>query len=142
APLAGRWADRGLARPMSGAAFAVAALASAVAGFGQHSVVLIALAAILLDMAVQTTLILGQHTVYRLDPAARARLNSAFIAIFFAGGALGSQLGSLVYRAGGWAAVAALGAVLPVLALLYWTTEHWTAEHRTTEHRTARRTAH
>ncbi|MEU5027777.1 MFS transporter [Streptomyces milbemycinicus] len=131
APLAGRWADRGLARPMSGAAFAVAALASAVAGFGQHSIALIALAAILLDMAVQTTLILGQHTIYRLDPAARARLNSAFIAIFFAGGALGSQLGSLAYRAGGWTAVAALGAVLPVLALLYWTTEH----------RRARRTA-
>ncbi|MEU1788522.1 MFS transporter [Streptomyces sparsogenes] len=123
APLAGHWADRELVRPMTGVAFAVAAVAFAVAGFGQHSVVLLALAAVLVDTAVQTTLILGQHTIYQLDPNARARLNSAFIATFFIGGALGSQLGSLAYRAGGWSTVAALGAALPLLALLYWTTE-------------------
>ncbi|MET8945749.1 MFS transporter [Streptomyces sp. NPDC004542] len=123
APFAGHWADRGLVRPMTGISFVVAALAFALAGFGGHSVVLIALAAILVDMAVQTTLILGQHTVYQLDPAARARLNSAFIATFFAGGAVGSQLGSVMYHAGGWIALTALGAALPLLALLYWTTE-------------------
>ncbi|GAA1409522.1 MFS transporter [Kitasatospora putterlickiae] len=123
APLAGRWADRGLARPMTGVALTVAAVAFALAGFGGHSVVLLALAAVLVDMAVQTTLILGQHTVYQLDPAARARLNSAFIAIFFVGGAAGSQLGSVVYRAGGWTAVAVLGTALSLAALLYWATE-------------------
>jgi predicted MFS family arabinose efflux permease len=131
APLAGRWADRKLTRPMTGTAFAAAALAFALAGFGQHSIVLIALAAILIDMAVQTTLILGQHTIYQLDPNARARLNSAFIATFFIGGALGSQLGSIVFHDGGWTAVTALGTALPILALLYWTTEH-RADRRTT----------
>ncbi|MEU6098255.1 MFS transporter [Streptomyces sp. NPDC047079] len=124
APLAGHWADRELTRPMTGAAFAVAAVAFAVAGLGEHSIVLLALAAVFIDMAVQTTLILGQHTVYQLDPGARARLNSAFIAIFFLGGALGSQLGSIAFRSGGWGAVSVLGAALPVLALLYWLTEH------------------
>ncbi|MFI9833181.1 MFS transporter [Streptomyces sp. NPDC051913] len=123
APFAGRWADRGLVRPMTGIAFVAAALAFAVAGFGGHSVVLLALAAIVVDMAVQTTLILGQHTVYQLDPAARARLNSAFIALFFVGGAAGSQLGSVVYHAGGWTALTVLGAALPLAALLYWATE-------------------
>ncbi|MFJ1535329.1 MFS transporter [Streptomyces mirabilis] len=123
APFAGHWADRGLVRPMTGIAFVVAALAFALAGFGGHSVVLIALAAILIDMAVQATLILGQHTVYQLDPTARARLNSAFIAMFFVGGAVGSQLGSVVYHSGGWTALTVLGAALPFLALLYWATE-------------------
>ncbi|MFJ4689328.1 MFS transporter [Streptomyces sp. NPDC088789] len=123
APFAGHWADRGLVRPMTGIAFVVAALAFALAGFGAHSVVLIALAAILIDMAVQATLILGQHTVYQLDPTARARLNSAFIAMFFVGGAVGSQLGSVVYHSGGWTALTVLGAALPFLALLYWATE-------------------
>lgn len=123
APLAGRWADRELVWPMTGAAFAVAVVAFALASFGQHNIVLIALAAVLLDMAVQTNLILGQHTIYRLDANARARLNSTFIATFFAGGAVGSQLGSITYHAGGWTAVTALGTVLPLLALLYWTTE-------------------
>lgn len=123
APLAGRWADLGLARPMTGAAFAVAAVAFVAAGIGQHNIVLLALAAILLDVAVQTSLILGQHTIYRLDPNAPARLNSAFIATFFIGGALGSQLGTIVYHLGGWTAVAALGAAMPLLALLYWVGE-------------------
>ncbi|MGW3493173.1 MFS transporter [Streptomyces sp. NPDC001020] len=131
APLAGHWADRKLARPMTGLAFGVAAAAFAVAGFGQHSVVLLALAAILIDMAVQTTLILGQHTIYQLDASALARLNSAFIATFFLGGALGSQLGSIAYRTGGWDAVAILGTALPLPALLYWLTEHRAAERKT-----------
>ncbi|MFD8221720.1 hypothetical protein ACFV2U_50820 [Streptomyces sp. NPDC059697] len=84
---------------------------------------MIALAAILIDMAVQTTLLLGQHTVYQPDPAARARLNGAFIAMFFVGGAIGSQLGSVVYPTGGWTALTVLGTALPLIALLYWTTE-------------------
>lgn len=123
APFAGRWADRKLVRPMTGAGLAAAAVAFAVAGLGQRHILLLALAAVLLDMAVQTTLILGQHTVYQLDANARARLNSAFIALFFVGGALGSQFGSLAFHAGGWTAVALLGTALPVLALLYWATE-------------------
>ncbi|MEV0237446.1 MFS transporter [Nonomuraea sp. NPDC050786] len=123
APFAGHWADRGLVRPMTGVAFAAAALASALAGLGGHSVILLAVAAVLLDMAVQTTLILGQHTIYRLDEGARARLNSVYIATFFAGGAIGSQAGSIIFHAYGWTGVAVLGAVLPVLALLYWATE-------------------
>ncbi|MGW2936719.1 MFS transporter [Streptomyces sp. NPDC001156] len=131
APLAGRWADRGHARPATGIAFAVAVLAFAVGGLDGHSILLIALAAVLLDMAVQTTLIVGQHTIYQLDPHARARLNSAFIATFFIGGALGSQLGSIAYRADGWGAVSLLGAALPVLALLYWTTERRAASKAT-----------
>nr|WP_151476192.1 MFS transporter [Streptomyces albicerus] len=130
APFAGRWADRKLVRPMTGAALVAAAVAFAGAGLGQRHIVLLALAAVLLDMAVQTTLILGQHTIYQLDPSARARLNSAFIAIFFVGGALGSQLGSVAFHAGGWTGVALLGTAFPVLALLYWATEH-RAAHRT-----------
>jgi predicted MFS family arabinose efflux permease len=78
---------------------------------------------VLLDMAAQTTLVLGQQVVYRLDGTARARLNSAFMATFFVGGALGSQAGSYAYHAGGWTAVTLLGAALPLLALLGWLTE-------------------
>ncbi|MEV0400726.1 MFS transporter [Actinoallomurus sp. NPDC050550] len=123
APWAGRWADRGLTRPMTAVAFVVAALSFVVAGVGRHSVILLAVAAILIDMAVQTTLVLGQHTIYALDPTARARLNSAYIATLFLGGAVGSQLGSVAYHEGGWTALAGFGAALPVLALLAWCTE-------------------
>jgi predicted MFS family arabinose efflux permease len=123
APLAGRWADRGLVRPMTAVAFVVAALALGLAVAGRHSVLVLGAAAVLLDMAVQTSLVLSQHVVYQLDGRARARLNSAFMATFFIGGAVGSQAGAYAYHAGGWTAAALFGAALPVLGLIGWTTE-------------------
>jgi predicted MFS family arabinose efflux permease len=123
APAAGRMSDRGLSRPMSGVAFVIAALAFLLAGLGRGNVVLLAVAGVLLDMAVQSSFIFGQHTIYQLDPGARTRLNSAYIATFFLGGAIGSQAGAIAYHAGGWTALTALGAALPVLALLGWAFE-------------------
>ncbi len=124
APLAGRWADRGLVRPLTGAGLGAGVLVFAVAGLGRHSVVLLALAAVLLDMAVQGVLIFGQHTIYRLDSGARARINSVYVATFFTGGALGAETGSIVYRAGGWTALTVFGAAAPFVALLCWLTEY------------------
>jgi predicted MFS family arabinose efflux permease len=121
APWAGRWADRGLSRPLTGAAFAVAAIAFGVAGFGRHSIILLAIAAIAVDMAVQSTLVFGQHTIYQLDSTARARLNSVYLATFFVGGAVGSQLGSFAYESAGWTGLTIFGAALPILALVWWT---------------------
>lgn len=123
APVAGRWADRGWGRPVTAAGFGTAVLAFGLAAVGRQHVVALAVAAVLLDLAVQATMIVGQHAIYRLDDTSRARLNSAYIAIFFVGGAIGSQLGSYAYRAGGWPWVTAVGAALPVLALLGWLTE-------------------
>ena len=123
APFAGRWADRGLVRPMTAVAFAASALAFALAGAGRHHVIWLGAAAVVLDAATQTTLVLGQQVVYQLDGQARARLNSAFMATFFVGGAIGSQAGSYAYHAGGWTAAVGFGAALPVLGLLGWCTE-------------------
>jgi len=123
APFAGRWADRGLVRPMTLVAFVAAALAFGLAGVGRHHVIALGAAAVVLDAATQTALVLSQQVVYQLDGRARARLNSAFMATFFVGGAIGSQAGSYAYRAGGWPAAAAIGAALPVLAVLGWLTE-------------------
>jgi predicted MFS family arabinose efflux permease len=120
APLAGRWADRGISRPITAVAMVSAAVAFALAGLGRQHIVLLGLAAVLLDMGVQTTVVVGGHRIYQLDPGARARLNSAFFGCFFVGGAAGSQIGSIAYHAGGWTAVASFGTSLPVLVLLLW----------------------
>ncbi|MFI8106424.1 MFS transporter [Streptomyces sp. NPDC086023] len=123
APLAGRWADRGRGRPMTGVAFVLCICALVLAMLGQHHIVLLVAAAVLLDLAVQSTLVVGQHAIYQLDAGARARLNSIYIATFFLGGALGSQIGSMAFRFGGWTAVTGCAAVLPALALLLWLTD-------------------
>jgi cyanate permease len=62
-----------------------------------HLWILIA-AAVLIDMAVQTTLVFGPQMIYNLKPAARSRLNTLYIPTFFVGGAIGSAAASRAYE--------------------------------------------
>ncbi|TCC57733.1 MFS transporter [Kribbella pittospori] len=120
APIAGRIGDRGLGRPATGVVFALAAVAMAVAGFGVHHLVVLALAGILLDLAVQGNLVLSQQEIYALRPDARSRLNTVFIASVFFGGATGSALSGVVYAHAGWTGIAILGVVLSLVGVVIW----------------------
>lgn len=122
APLAGRLADRGLVHRLTPVTCLVAAATLVGAGLAAHQILVLA-AAVLLDCAVQCSLIFGQHTIYQLDADARARITSVYIATFFVGGAIGSQLGTLAYHLGNWNAVALTAAAFPVVAALAWTTD-------------------
>lgn len=131
APVAGRLADRGLSRLMSGLAIASAFLAFVVSylvqGNSNTALILLVLAAILLDMGVSGSLVLGQRAIYSLGGETRGRLNGLFMAIFFVGGALGSFIGAWSYAYGGWNLTVLLGMSLPILAMLYYFTEKRTA---------------
>ncbi len=122
APIAGRLADRGLAYPgtISALLAVVASFGIAWAGAALHSIVLLALAGVVLDAGVQVNLVFGQRAIYTLAPEIRSRLNGVFMAIFFAGGAAGSALTSPVLAQFGWPGLCAIGAILPVLALIYF----------------------
>jgi predicted MFS family arabinose efflux permease len=124
APIAGRLADRNHGRP--GTVVALVSIVSAflLAGWGGlagHSFVALAAAGILLDAGVQANLVFSQRAIYALAPQLRSRLNGIFMAIFFAGGAAASALVSPVLTRFGWAGICAIGVLLPVLALLYFT---------------------
>ncbi|MNC41426.1 Major Facilitator Superfamily protein [compost metagenome] len=127
APIAGRWADRGWTRPLTGLAFVLAAVAFLIAYLFQNdsrvTLGLLTLAAILLDMGVSGNLVLGQRAIYSLGNEARGRLNGLFMAIFFVGGAIGSSLGGWSYAYGGWGMTTLIGLAVPVLAFLYYLTE-------------------
>ncbi|MEC0229639.1 MFS transporter [Paenibacillus alba] len=127
APIAGRLADKGLTRLLTGLAMLIAALSFVLAYlFQTHSTTalgLLVLAAIMLDMAVSGNLVLGQRAIYSLGSAARGRLNGLFMSIFFIGGAVGSSLGGWSYAHGGWNLTTLIGIVLPLVALLYYFTE-------------------
>jgi predicted MFS family arabinose efflux permease len=78
---------------------------------------------LLLDIAIQATNVLNQTRLFSIDPDARSRLNTAFVASNFIGGAIGSALASLLWEIGGWRFVVLGGTALIVLALTVWITQ-------------------
>ncbi len=126
-PIAGRLADKGWTRPLTGLAFLLAGGAFLIAYlFRSDSAVTLGLlvaAAILLDMGVSGNLVLGQRAIYSLGNEARGRLNGLFMAIFFIGGAIGSSLGGWAYAYGGWGLTSLIGIAVPALAFVYYLTE-------------------
>lgn len=127
APIAGRLADRGWTRRLTGVAIATAVsaflLTHAFAGSKAVSLIFFCAAAILLDMAVSGNLVLGQQAIYALGDEIRGRLNGLFMALFFAGGALGSALGGWSYAHGSWTLASLVGLSLPAFAFIYYLTE-------------------
>ena len=127
APLAGRVADRGWTRPataLSMVAVAAAFLMTHLAEPGTiASLVALVVAAIVLDFGVSANMMLGQRAIFGLNPIYRARLNGLYMTTFFLGGAAGSALGGWAYAHGGWLWASGLGVALPVLTLVYFSTE-------------------
>jgi predicted MFS family arabinose efflux permease len=119
APIAGRLADAGHTWRASLVSLILAPLAFApnLLDTGLGWIGLIA-TAIVLDFAVQMSMVLGQRTIYALEPQSRARLNALYMTSIFVGGAIGSALASPVYERFGWSGTALLAAGLPLLALL------------------------
>jgi predicted MFS family arabinose efflux permease len=122
APIAGRLADRGWSRPLTLAAILLVG-AAFVLSVAQHGgwrgVAILAIVAILIDIGVTVSLIVGQRSIFMLGAEIRSRLNGLFIAAFFAGGAVGSAAGVMAYARGGWPLSAALAGAAMGVALLY-----------------------
>ena len=123
ASFAGHLHDHGHSRAATGIFVALVAVAFAIMGSWQTSLVAIVIGVILLDTGVQGTQILNQSVIYELEPQARSRVTTAYMSGYFAGGALGSAAAASAYGLGGWPAVAILGAVLPLAGILYWLSE-------------------
>lgn len=119
APIAGHLADAGHTYRASLVALLLAPLAFVpdLLSDGLGWVGLVA-TAIVLDFAVQMSMVLGQRSIYALEPQSRARLNALYMTSIFIGGAIGSALASPIYEQFGWQGTALLGAGLPLLGLL------------------------
>jgi predicted MFS family arabinose efflux permease len=118
APLAGRFSDgrdSGIITIISGLCVVVSFVI-----FGVFGTSLVGLAAgvILLDLGVQASQITNQARVYGLAPHMRNRLNTVYMATYFAGGALGSALGGQAWSIAGWTGVSVTGGALAIAALV------------------------
>jgi predicted MFS family arabinose efflux permease len=120
APIAGRLADRGYGQLGSGVSLALAVVSMVLADVGVRSLVLLAIAAVLLDLAVQGHQVLSQQEIYGLRADARARINTVFMTTIFVGGAIASAVAGALYDAVGWTGSSLFAAALPLVGLVIW----------------------
>jgi predicted MFS family arabinose efflux permease len=115
---AGRWMDRYGVRPTVIAAACLVIAAYFAYGLASLSVVLIAVAAALLDSGVRSAAVANQTLITNLDPAARSRSNTVYTAHTFGGYAVGAFVATLAWVHAGSAGVCATGLTFAVAALL------------------------
>jgi predicted MFS family arabinose efflux permease len=120
APVAGRLGDAGHGRIGRIVAITLVLAAMVLAGLGAGHLLLLALAGVVLDLAVQGHQVLSQRDIYSLRPDARARINSVYMTSVFVGGAIASAVTGVVHSAWGWTGVTVLGGVLACTAAVIW----------------------
>ena len=118
ANVAGRWADRDLTRLTTTVFAVLVAVSFLPLWLGGHSLWLMIVGILVMDVGVQGLQVTNQSIIYRLAPDARSRVNSAYMVCYFVGGAIGSAVGSWLYGEHGWAGVSVFGAGLGAAAVL------------------------
>lgn len=130
AQAAGRMADRDSHHLSTGLFFVTMLLSWALIAAGQSSLAALILGIALLDLGIQGAQITNQSVIYALAPDARSRVTTAYMTTVFASAAVSSALASAIYEAGGWSAVAILGAGLAGAGVLVWIAEQWQLRRR------------
>ena len=125
AQAAGRMADRDSHHLSTGLFFVTMLLSWALIAAGRSSLAALVLGIALLDLGIQGAQITNQSVIYALAPDARSRVTTAYMTTVFASAAISSALASAIYEAGGWSAVATLGAGLAGAGVLLWIAEQW-----------------
>jgi predicted MFS family arabinose efflux permease len=116
ANVAGRWADRGWTRTTTLVFAGLVMVSFLPLWWGRHDLTMLIVGILVLDVGVQGLQVTNQSLIYRLAPDARSRVNSAYMVCYFAGGAIGSAVGSSIYESNGWAGVCVLGAAIGIVA--------------------------
>ncbi len=117
APLAGRLSDKyGPSRVNAVSLIAVLMSALVAIGPGSYSTIALILAINFLDFGVQSGQIANQARIFELGQEFRARLNTLYMVVNFAGGALGVLAGGIVWNLAGWQGVCLLSMTLTSIA--------------------------
>jgi predicted MFS family arabinose efflux permease len=120
ARIAGKLADKGWARLSTGGFLCVTISSWPLLYWGQWSIIAFGIGVVLLDLGIQGAHISNQSEIYRLNPEARNRLTTGYMASYFLGGACGSASAAVSYGMGEWPAVVALGSGVSILCVVIW----------------------
>ncbi|MEV0387953.1 MFS transporter [Nonomuraea sp. NPDC050643] len=114
---AGRWADRGHAGPVTGWALVALIVSWAFTACTGHSLWLLGVGVILLDLAVQAVHVSSQHLITTARPRQAGSVIGAYMVFYSLGSALGAVSTTWTYASAGWPAACLLGAGYATAAL-------------------------
>jgi predicted MFS family arabinose efflux permease len=117
---AGRWADRGYGGRTSVAALLLLLLAWWPLSRMHVSLWALVVGIVLLDLGGQALHVTSQSMIFRNRPEAHGRLVGLYMSFYALGSGLGAIGATATYAHAGWQGVCLLGAVLSLLALLFW----------------------
>jgi predicted MFS family arabinose efflux permease len=117
---AGRWADRGLATPVTGWSLLLLILSWIFTAQAHHSLPLLVIGVVALDFAVQAVHVTSQQLITARRPEAASRTIGAYMVFYSLGSALGAVSTTWAYSTAGWALASLLGAAYGAAALVVW----------------------
>jgi len=126
---AGQWADRGYARRTSGLALLALLLAWWPLSLMPVSLWALAIGIVLLDLGGQALHVTNQSLIFRTRQDAYSRLVGLYMLFYAVGSGLGAIGTTVTYAHFGWQGVCMLGALVSLLALLFW----WVTQRQLTE---------
>ncbi|AHV97366.1 MFS transporter [Paenibacillus sabinae] len=126
APIVGRLADKVPPYRIIGALILLTLLSFVLFGLTGFSIAFLIAGVVILDLGIQGTQVSNQARIYALEPAARSRINTVFMVSTFAGGSIGSTLGSFAWHTRGWIGVCLAGGGLVFAAFAVWSAHRMT----------------
>lgn len=117
---AGHWVDKGLGQRTSVAALAMLLLAWWPLSLMERSLWALVMGIVLLDLGGQALHVTNQSMVLRSRPQAHSRLVGLYMLFYAVGSGLGAIGATIAYAHAGWQGVCALGALVSLLALVFW----------------------
>ena len=122
-PWVGKQFQRGKEPILTRTALVLLMLSWALLAFAKLSIIIYVLGLLIIYIALTVLHILNQNVVYSLDAAARSRLNSIYMTIYFLGAALGSLSAAWIWSGYGWIGCVALG--LLISCATFMLNEYW-----------------
>jgi predicted MFS family arabinose efflux permease len=114
----GRHAQRWRPTRINAVGLASLALAFASSASAPGSLVVLAIAAVLLDAGMQGSHLTNQTVIFGLQPELRNRINAIYMVSFFIGGAGGTAAASLAWELARWNGVCLVGGAFALCGLL------------------------
>jgi MFS family permease len=102
APVFGKLADKGHSRRSLLMAVSLVIFSILLMKFLPTSLWALILAVLILDIGVQATQVTNVAMIYTLDETSHSRINTIYMTSYFIGGALGTFVGLLCWKHGGW----------------------------------------